>query len=420
MIQTKNSTSRRKVLPLSADEAERGEQIGRRLREEVRALVEQLPPHLRQSYALSRELNVDRSICQKVLTALKVSGSSPGLAVLDRMPGTEGLSTFVDAFRAVVRDARFLEAARVPVEQLQRFLRDTSGSHARLRARINSTVVADAGTSETTEISDIRERLFADMAETMRCQTDLLSIVTMTRPLPDDAHQIEHASAKALIGYRSRAGARPLVESLVHSGERCESEHQTLSFVPLPNSHTDGPPPQILIEELSSQPLPIVTSRGPRNMAIEAIDPSVSSKPIDLVVARRTTPVSHPVLHQDKALSICARIKTPTRRLVFDSYVHRSIAIATLPDVGTYSWDPSILTSPRKSWYERLPGSPRLELLGPGIERAATPAWDRQEELTKLMFDRLGWPAEDFVGYRTEVAYPLWGSACMMIFDFEA
>jgi hypothetical protein len=34
------------------------------------------------------------------------------------------------------------------------------------------------------------------------------------------------------------------------------------------------------------------------------------------------------------------------------------------------------------------------------------------------VFERVGWDPEQFVGYRCEVAYPVWQAAYCMLFDF--
>ena len=56
--------------------------------------------------------------------------------------------------------------------------------------------------------------------------------------------------------------------------------------------------------------------------------------------------------------------------------------------------------------------------LGRGLERAATDAWSRYGELMRSAFERLGWNADDFVGFRAEVAYPMWGAAYFAVFDY--
>jgi hypothetical protein len=53
------------------------------------------------------------------------------------------------------------------------------------------------------------------------------------------------------------------------------------------------------------------------------------------------------------------------------------------------------------------------------LDRAASPAWQKQAELTKTAFERLGWNPNDFVGYRAEIPYPMWGGAYFAVFDYS-
>jgi len=57
-------------------------------------------------------------------------------------------------------------------------------------------------------------------------------------------------------------------------------------------------------------------------------------------------------------------------------------------------------------------------VLGRGLGQVATGANPRHEELTRAMFDRLGWRRDDFIGYRAEVEYPLWGGAYFAVFTW--
>ena len=57
-------------------------------------------------------------------------------------------------------------------------------------------------------------------------------------------------------------------------------------------------------------------------------------------------------------------------------------------------------------------------MLGRGLGQVATDANPRHEELTRAMFDRLGWRRDDFIGYRAEVEYPLWGGAYFAVFTW--
>jgi hypothetical protein len=64
-------------------------------------------------------------------------------------------------------------------------------------------------------------------------------------------------------------------------------------------------------------------------------------------------------------------------------------------------------------------GPPILKLLGPGLANATTPLAPRLHELTEHVFARLGWNAAEFLGYRCEEQFPLWGCGYVMAFDYR-
>lgn len=153
-------------------------------------------------------------------------------------------------------------------------------------------------------------------------------------------------------------------------------------------------------------------------MAVDVIDPSVTNQAIDLVVSRRTSPVSHPRLHREKVLAHGARVRIPTKRLVFDSLVHRSIAASSVPGITVNHWHPALLAEPRKCWYERLPGSPTIELLGSADQARGSSAWGSHARLCTLLLEQLGWAPQDFLVYRVDVEYPIWSAMYVKYFDF--
>lgn len=382
---------------------------------------------------MSRELGVDRSICQRVLSAISATGPGVGLGMVDKMPGVEGLKRFVKAFQDRGVDGRIVEAATAAVEQTRALIRETSGSHAKLRARVHATLALGFRDVETNDELDARRRMYSDAMLLSGSGSEALTVVTLTRPVPDDPGKIEFAAGKATIGFRQRPGGMTLVETFTHDGDRQQTQGGEFCFEALTDTRARDwgggaggvgavPVGSSLIGELCSNPLPIATSRsgGAEGLLVEAFDPSETGRAIDVVVARRASPVSHPAHHETKLLTNAARVKTPTKHLVIDSYVHKSIAAVTKPTPGAYFWQPTLLNDPRTLWYERIPGVIRLELLGAGDRDIATHAWKHHSRMTRILSERLGWSLDEYVGYRIEVRYPVWGAVYLIYFMFDA
>jgi len=108
----------------------------------------------------------------------------------------------------------------------------------------------------------------------------------------------------------------------------------------------------------------------------------------------------------------------PARRLVCDTWLHRDIARLCTPSLELHLYAPALGAGPLGRWSTRFPGGPRLQLLGAGVGNAGTSAYARHAEMMGALFEALGWDAGEFVGFRCDVAYPVWRAAYMMIFDF--
>jgi hypothetical protein len=111
-------------------------------------------------------------------------------------------------------------------------------------------------------------------------------------------------------------------------------------------------------------------------------------------------------------------ITFPARRLVYDVFLHRDIARRCIPSVEVHlrGFDTHPLGSRR--WSTRFPGHERLEVLSAGLTGARTASYPRQHELIGRALAAAGWSADEFVGFRCEVDYPIWRAGYCMVFDF--
>lgn len=128
----------------------------------------------------------------------------------------------------------------------------------------------------------------------------------------------------------------------------------------------------------------------------------------------------HPATQSPPIEEVWAMINFPARRMVFDVYLHRDLARKCIPSLDVHLWRPDFATQVSDRWQTRFADSPRLEVLGHGIQNAATSAYLRHAELTTFLFRGLNLDADRFVGYRCMVEYPLWRTGYCMSFDFTS
>lgn len=389
------------------------ENAGQRLRAELGRLIRAIPSESRSVRTMAAFLEVDRNTCQRVIAASHPSGS--GTEAFLRLPGIKPLRTLISQARLHGVDVDLIESLSAAVERLSDVVTSFDESHQRLKARIEATL-ATIGRTDRGE-KDGRRVLFEEHARLLQRRLDVHSLITAIGPHSDDESRLEQAWVRGLVGLRMDRGAMPL--ALGTSTTEPEPGMPTLStFDPLSRRTVPGERTSGLIEGLSSMPAPTLTTRSSAGAQVLVIDPPAedTDHAMDIAIATRVAHVENP----KKTYHTSAVMTTPAARVVFDVYLHRSLALASVPACGVFQYTMSFSVDMDENWPFRLPGQYRLELLGPGLTNAASTAWVKHAEAAKHLFARTGWRAEEYVGHRMEVEFPMWGSTLYQWFDFGA
>lgn len=389
--------------------------VGSRLRGELHNLLRRNPHTARSALSLAKEWGLDRNISQKVLSAL--APEVDAATVLERVPGVESLRRFVKAASKAAGLAGPDPSASAAVDAFETLIHEMGGSQSGLIKRIRGGAAGGSPETNLTAEVEARKRMFHDAADVFGLTVDVLPHIGLIRPVPTDAGRTEGARAYGLLGLKWDQGALPVTSAAsAHRGER-DAPVAEMRYTSLCDRCVAE---HGLLPQFCTEPLPLLTVREGPGQSVVTADPPGDKRAIDLVFGQRWGTDKHPRQYDDAVWSQFVGIKRPTRRLLFDVYMHRSLAMQCVPIVGAYRWCPEVLANPLPSWNERLPGRVSLELLGPGLANAASPAWSRHAEMARFVFAELGWDAEEFVGFRCDVAYPIWNSGVFMSFDFRA
>jgi len=399
--------------PLNQFEFQAGTLVSDRLRAELLTALEKLRGTNEPTPALSRVLGVNRNICQRV-----VAGLDPRLdplTALTKLPGLEGLHLFADALAE--RGGRGVRhtALTAAVEAYGAFVRTAGGSQAGLIRRIEMTSRGRDGAQATDNVA-VRRRMFDIATELQGHALDTLISIAAVRPMLGSGEFTEGLSVKGFVGLRAYTAPVPLVMRNVTLRHEAHLIAVETLHEPLTGQNATG---LNLIEEFCSSPLPSSAFDMFDGGARTIVEPGTERlDPMDVVMGTRWRPYLHPTLHTDPRWWTLLRVDRPVRRAVLDVYLHRSMAFSCVPTVGAYLWHPGITGNASKDWHSRLPGRYTIEMLGAGTAQAATDAWRRHAALTERMFELAGWNPGEMVGFRCEVAYPIWASVLSMSFDF--
>lgn len=410
---------RRDARPLSAEELGYAEQVARRLMAELKGLVAVLPEHAQGASGMARHLGVVRNTCQRIVSCL---ADAPAADVLARLPGVQGLRLFLDAMRKTEADSADIDAAEAATEQFDTLIRELAGSQTKLASRLDAT---RDPTDHAIDPEEVRRRqraqLFAAAANITGRRSETFLSIYAFRPSPDDARRMERLLVSGVIGQISRPDAIPMVLSSGNTRYDPDTEDRA-PFSSIDKSQAHGRTPKAVVDEFSTTPLPLVTSRGARGQLIQIVDPKVlaGGPPIDIVTANRSAGTSkRPELERPPELSVWKLCNLAARNLVFDVYLHREMARSCIPSIDAQLWQPNLDSPLEDRWLTRLPDTPRLEMLGSDLNRVGCAAYPRMVELTGHLFETTGWSFSDFVGYRCMMQYPVWRAGYCMTFDFS-
>lgn len=402
--------------PLSASEWAEAGQVAARLKAELSALIETLPEHSRHASGLARELSVLRVTCHRVVAAVQDEASPMTLA---RLPGVEGLRQFIDGFRKTGVDAAERESALSAVEAFERLIAASGGSQTKLIERLQAGGGA-GGEGDETELASKEDRAglfeFASRVTGRSCEV-ALSIYAF-RECADAPGMMDRALAKGIIGSLLTPGGLPMVLS---SGDTVHGEEEARRITLLHGENAQGRTPEAMLKPFTTDPLPMVTSRGRGGVFHQVIDPMerYDGQPLDVVTALRARhPVMDPQTGKPTLDAVWSLVNCPSKRLILDVYLDLEMERKYRPSIESLMWSPGLEVPEDQKWFQRLPSQPKLILLGRGLDHAASPLWGRHAELTEYFFRHIGWDPEEFIGFRCEVEYPIWRAGYRMGFEY--
>lgn len=421
--QNSNRARRTTRTPLAPAELARVRQVARRLKAELDSVLRSLSIRHHSAGQMAQDLKVNRTICHRLLTAIDSAKDEFSLVIA--LPGVQGLRQCIHAMERRGADASRVSAAEAAVEQFHQLVRDLGGSHSRLSTRLQlstptSAAVPSPGAPARRRL--LRQQLFESASALMGRRIEARCGLSLLRPNPANARELEYVHVRLFTGIEASPTAIPLVVGTSIVSVESGDEQAMNAFCTLDGAPIGGRAQNAILTAFSSDPLPLVTTRDLSSRLVHVIDPRVaeSRRRLDVAIGYRLPALCAVPSRQDVPVLLEAlHIREPTDALVFDVYLHADLAAGCRPSIDAYVGRSGGLCDLIDRWYDRLDGSPVLKLLGAGLANAPTPMAPRFHELAEHVFDRVGWNPAEFVGYRCEEQYPLWGYDYVMAFDYR-
>jgi hypothetical protein len=362
-------------------------------------------------------LGVDRNLCQRVLAAAR----NDGLEFLLNTPGPAQLQQLVEGAALKGLDAERLLGLRTAIDAFSSLVIDGERAPGAFRRRVRDLLTASATPAPLQPAAaDPLDLLHRASVLIAGCELDARINVGLMWPRKDLHMGVNVLMIQGHIGYAARPDGMPIVAQFADWVGDAAGRPVAEALV----TESGADARRVLLREFCSDPTPDLVPSGPTDSGEHVLEPRSlppGAKPT-VFTAMSMVQDPHPLLDAtDRIRSFHVHMRLPSRRFLFDLYLHRSLASACVPGCAVQTWSPNIHLNPLADWANVIPGGRggvRLEILGSDLRQAQTAAWPRHDELVRRAFSMAGRDSGDFIGHRMDVRLPVWGAHYIMAFDF--
>lgn len=362
----------------------------------------------------ARVLNVNRGMVWRVS---RVVGAEDDVTAATHIPGAAGMEKLIEACRGRGVAEPVLESARQAVREFHEVVQLHSGDRRTLEI-----LLANNGAQSTSaDLESARRAMFDGGCAVwgVRAEVRLRSMFLL--PAAEGAHLIDQTDVAGYVALR-RLRRTPWPMSYRASYQDDGSANAPREEPIDPASCSGDGRLQLLREFCNPHDIVINTVKTQRAIRHELpVGATGTSDPVTCVfgaihrgiyTARRT--------EECKFVGGILVLDTPVERVIFDAFVHRSLAVRTLPKVRLLDR----MTRPHgfnadEVESEALPIDTAPRRLGPGSAGTVTPHVPWYPRMVESVVRRLGVSADEFTGYRVEITYPPIPTGLLVTFDLE-
>jgi hypothetical protein len=360
----------------------------------------------------ARVLNVNRGVVWRVS---RVVGAEDDVTAATHIPGPVGMERLIDACRARGVAEPALEVARQAVREFH----DVVQLHSGDRRTLEILLANNGAQSTSADLESARRAMFDGGCAVwgVRAEARIRSMFLL--PAADDPRMMDEADIAGYVALRRlRQTPWPMSYRAAYTDDG-STDVPREEPIDLASASTDGHL-QLVREFCNPRDLVINKVITPRAIRHELpVSAAGSSDPITCVfgaIHRSIYPVRR--TENCKFVGGILVLDTPLERVIFDAFVHRSIAVAGPPKVRLLDR----MTRPHgfnieELESEALPIDTTPRRLGPGSAGTVTPHVPWYPRMIESVVRRLGVSSDEFIGYRVEITYPPIPTGLVVFFD---
>lgn len=350
---------------------------------------------------VAKQLQLNRNLTWKLS---KVVGANDPFAMLNHLPGEQGVELATEAFRR----AGAPEAVVTEVRSVTRDFHELIELHAGDRDHFELTL-------ESMGLFEREQRLDSSRVLAFRGNSAIWGVQARTRlatlfmaPNTGDPDTSAYVQLGAYVGFRRlRPDARwRLFRIQIHDdkGNLLPQSFGPESITPpLP-----GDPP-MLLREFCSPNLPPIESvdRGGEREFILTGGSLGNLGAFDCTFGYIARGLNAYRTESDAWASAATGITMPINTLIFDIIFHRDRPVPRRPEVLVYGFPHGGLDSPAAQTVQNLlPISGEFTELADSPPAVATPLVPRYGQMVARVYERMGWNPKEFLGIRMQMPFP--------------
>jgi hypothetical protein len=367
--------------------------------------------HNQRPQDIARQLGLDKSLAWKIA---RIAQASDPYAMYQHIPGPTGIDIFLQTAERRGAPADVLQEVRAAVVNLDQLVHVHAGDRGTFELMLSN--YSREGQREA--IIDHRKLLFKGASSVWGVQAFAEFLSYVVQPIERGSDRCDIACVKGFIDLRR---LRPDVPwRLCRS--RCSSDDGSNAAkmntrVPLDEKYVGRSTPPLL-EQFCSKPLPKLrrTEFGDGFVNDELVEGPIGNTGAVTCITGELLKNVISTRQTDKSERgyWTVSIETPVEWLIFDLIVHESLIPIMPPSATIYSklgCGPEVPEPGARKI--KLPMFEHIEDLGQPAVGQITQAPLHREMLAHA-FEKLGWDAKQFRGYRATIAYPVIASSVVL------